>query len=260
MKYKDKKIIIVVLICVLSVAMCNITFAHSGRTDSSGGHKDKNNVSGLGSYHYHCGGHPAHLHENGVCPYSSSQSLTTKKSNKTTSTSGSKGSSSSTKSTSTTTYSNNETKEIIPITIEAESIKINEGIKEIKVGDSKQLSATVLPENTTNKEFTWKSSDEEVVKVSSTGTITAIGEGKAYIMVSTSNKKTDSITILVKEEEKKTVNNIVNNETNEKKENNINTSVETNSKDSNPLGPILVLGILSGGGYLGYRRYKNNKS
>lgn len=48
--------------------------AHSGRTDSNGGHRDKNNVSGLGPYHYHCGGHPAHLHKNGVCPYSSSSS------------------------------------------------------------------------------------------------------------------------------------------------------------------------------------------
>lgn len=44
-------------------------YAHSGRTDANGGHKDKNNVSGLGYYHYHCGGHPAHLHTNGVCPY-----------------------------------------------------------------------------------------------------------------------------------------------------------------------------------------------
>lgn len=43
--------------------------AHSGRTDRNGGHKDNKNVSGLGSYHYHCGGYPAHLHENGVCPY-----------------------------------------------------------------------------------------------------------------------------------------------------------------------------------------------
>lgn len=43
--------------------------AHSGRTDSSGGHHDNKNVSGLGSYHYHCGGHPAHLHSGGVCPY-----------------------------------------------------------------------------------------------------------------------------------------------------------------------------------------------
>lgn len=45
--------------------------AHSGRTDRYGGHRDNKNKSGLGSYHYHCGGHPAHLHENGVCPYAS---------------------------------------------------------------------------------------------------------------------------------------------------------------------------------------------
>lgn len=43
-------------------------FAHPGRTDSRGGHKDNKNKSGLGSYHYHCGGNPAHLHTNG-CPY-----------------------------------------------------------------------------------------------------------------------------------------------------------------------------------------------
>lgn len=43
--------------------------AHSGRTDANGGHRDNKNKSGLGSYHYHCGGHPAHLHTNGVCPY-----------------------------------------------------------------------------------------------------------------------------------------------------------------------------------------------
>ncbi len=48
--------------------------AHSGRTDSRGGHRDNKNKSGLGSYHYHCGGHPAHLHPNGVCPYSGQSS------------------------------------------------------------------------------------------------------------------------------------------------------------------------------------------
>lgn len=46
------------------------SLAHGGRTDSSGGHKDNKNASGLGSYHYHCGGNPPHLHSNG-CPYSS---------------------------------------------------------------------------------------------------------------------------------------------------------------------------------------------
>ncbi len=56
--------------------------AHSGRTDSSGGHKDNKNKSGLGSYHYHCGGHPAHLHTNGVCPYSTSTTTSSQKTSK----------------------------------------------------------------------------------------------------------------------------------------------------------------------------------
>ena len=53
----------------------NSTLAHSGRTDSNGGHHDYRNASGLGSYHYHHGYGP-HLHENGACPYSSSSSST----------------------------------------------------------------------------------------------------------------------------------------------------------------------------------------
>jgi hypothetical protein len=53
------------------------TLAHSGRTDSNGGHKDNKNASGLGSYHYHCGGHPAHLHDGGVCPYKTQTPSTT---------------------------------------------------------------------------------------------------------------------------------------------------------------------------------------
>lgn len=57
--------------------------AHSGRTDGSGGHHDYKNVSGLGSYHYHCGGHPAHLHKNGICPYSSTVKKSTGGSSKT---------------------------------------------------------------------------------------------------------------------------------------------------------------------------------
>ena len=60
------------LVIVLLISATTLTaFAHSGRTDSSGGHRDNKNVSGLGPYHYHCGGYPAHLHSNGVCPYAS---------------------------------------------------------------------------------------------------------------------------------------------------------------------------------------------
>lgn len=56
----------------VSISLCLVfslsALAHSGRTDSNGGHRDTNNVSGLGSYHYHHG-YSAHLHPGGVCPY-----------------------------------------------------------------------------------------------------------------------------------------------------------------------------------------------
>lgn len=59
--------------CVLTILLLVIftsftVFAHPGRTDEDGGHHDYDNESGLGSYHYHHG-YPAHLHENGICPY-----------------------------------------------------------------------------------------------------------------------------------------------------------------------------------------------
>lgn len=73
MKKFFKKISIYTMTAMLAFSTVPGTVqAHSGRTDSSGGHHDNKNVSGLGSYHYHCGGHPAHLHSGGVCPYSSS--------------------------------------------------------------------------------------------------------------------------------------------------------------------------------------------
>lgn len=68
---KAKKILFIPLVAVVA---CSSLFAHSGRTDGNGGHRDKKNVSGLGSYHYHCEGFPAHLHDGGVCPYSSTSS------------------------------------------------------------------------------------------------------------------------------------------------------------------------------------------
>lgn len=66
-----------ILTIILTLFMTSFSFAHSGRTDSSGGHHDYKNKSGLGPYHYHCGGYPAHLHKYGICPYSSQSSMTT---------------------------------------------------------------------------------------------------------------------------------------------------------------------------------------
>lgn len=110
--------------------------AHSGRTDASGGHHDNKNVSGLGSYHYHCGGNPAHLHNGGVCPYSSSATTadTSSTSAVSTTTSGGMGTfkfsggvadvSSSTTSTTTTTSNSIQLKAGSSIAISKDLIKI----------------------------------------------------------------------------------------------------------------------------------------
>ena len=57
-----KRIFAILTICMVIISLSLSAFAHGGRTDSSGGHKDNKNKSGLGGYHYHCGGYPAHLH------------------------------------------------------------------------------------------------------------------------------------------------------------------------------------------------------
>lgn len=78
MKKFFKKIGIYATVATLTLSSVPMTAtAHSGRTDSSGGHRDNKNVSGLGSYHYHCGSNPPHLHTGGGCPYSSNYNVNT---------------------------------------------------------------------------------------------------------------------------------------------------------------------------------------
>lgn len=53
------------LFCIALVMLSAVVaFAHSGGTDSKGGHY----VNGTSEYHYHHG-YPAHDHPNGQCPY-----------------------------------------------------------------------------------------------------------------------------------------------------------------------------------------------
>ncbi len=61
---KFKQISITLFILFLLINVTTVVFAHSGKTDSSGGHYN----SSTGSYHYHHG-YPAHQHPNGDCPY-----------------------------------------------------------------------------------------------------------------------------------------------------------------------------------------------
>ena len=60
-----KKILILLIAGLLLISTISImAYAHSGGTDSSGGHYDKS----TGEYHYHHGC-PAHQHIGGRCPY-----------------------------------------------------------------------------------------------------------------------------------------------------------------------------------------------
>lgn len=55
-----KKLLFIFLVLLLILPVS----AHSGRTDSQGGHYDHS----TGEYHFHHG-YPAHQHVNGICPY-----------------------------------------------------------------------------------------------------------------------------------------------------------------------------------------------
>lgn len=66
--------------------------------------------------------------------------------------------------------------------VHVSSIKIRGEKTTMTVGETQNLSVTVLPENATNKSVTWSSSNQSVVTVSSTGKVSAVGEGTATII------------------------------------------------------------------------------
>ncbi|MCL2427332.1 MAG: Ig-like domain-containing protein [Oscillospiraceae bacterium] len=140
--------LIVATLLSLTVLSLSVT-AHSGRTDSNGGHRDNRNVSGLGSYHYHCGGNPAHLHPGGVCPYNSAGSTTSRS------------------------------------TTRRDTISINNKPSTMYVGDNIILSWSVDSDNIISS-VNWSSSDSSVVAVNN-GELIAHANGTATITATTRN-------------------------------------------------------------------------
>ncbi len=203
----------------LLVALCLVVTvsAHSGRTDSNGGHKDNKNASGLGSYHYHCGGYPAHLHTSGYCPYTDTFPTSVKVSaerttlvigEKTTltgdvspsdacSTKVSWASSDSkvisikngvataigpgTATITATTFNGKEDQVTIKVTeILAERIEIKcDG--PLTVGETGKISASIFPENAADQKITWSVSDEKIATIDKNGNIVAHAAGEVVI-------------------------------------------------------------------------------
>ena len=67
------------------------------------------------------------------------------------------------------------------------SVSISESNIQLEVSDSRQLTASLLPENCTDKTILWKSDNEKVATVSDNGMIIARSAGKCSIIVSTAD-------------------------------------------------------------------------
>jgi len=72
----------------------------------------------------------------------------------------------------------------IPV-VNVESVHLNTNTLSLEVGDTEQLTATVMPEEATDKSVTWESDDEGVATVDDDGNVKAIGGGSATITVRT---------------------------------------------------------------------------
>jgi hypothetical protein len=87
-----------------------------------------------------------------------------------------------------------DTGAVTGVTLTPESATMN-------VDETLQLTATVAPENATNQDVSWKSSNPSVATVSATGLITAISAGNAIITVTTDeNDFSDTSNVAVEDD------------------------------------------------------------
>lgn len=212
---KNKFMRILCILLIFSIALMSPAFAHSGRTDSSGGHKDNKNKSGLGSYHYHCGGHGPHLHNGGICPYdpkdkisvnnmpskmyvgdsieldwdvtaySGSYSVDWQSSNKSVlsiSSSGVLKAISPGNAKITASLRNGEKTYNVSVSNRlVDKIELSVSTNDTYVGSVFSVNAQVLPNSATDKRLEWVSENEDVAVVMGDGLVIVIGEGTAKI-------------------------------------------------------------------------------
>ncbi len=170
------------------------------------------NVSGLGSYHYHCGGHPAHLHTGGKCPYASSGTTSKKiKINKTSASltegkavqlkiqgtsqkvtwSSDKRSVASVDSKGKVTAKKKGTA-VITAKIGSQKYKCKITVKSLALSKTKvtlEAGKNTTLKLDTNKKIKWNSSNKNIASVNAKGKVTAKKAGKATITATVGKKK-----------------------------------------------------------------------
>ncbi|MCR5463421.1 MAG: Ig-like domain-containing protein [Bacteroidales bacterium] len=88
-----------------------------------------------------------------------------------------------------------------PTTVSVTGVSLNKTSLSLVEGGSESLTATVSPDNATNKAVSWKSSDTGVATVDGSGKVTAVKAGSATITVTTtdgSKTATCSVTVTSK--------------------------------------------------------------
>lgn len=68
---------------------------------------------------------------------------------------------------------------VVPVT----GVTLNKDTTSIILGNTEKLTATIEPEDATNKAITWSTSDENIATVSEDGLVTSVGAGEAVITV-----------------------------------------------------------------------------
>lgn len=85
-----------------------------------------------------------------------------------------------------------------PTTVAVTGVSINKTSVTLLEGNTETVTATVSPEDASDKGVTWKSSDPSVATVDSLGKITAVAPGEAVITVTTTDgEKTATVKIVV---------------------------------------------------------------
>lgn len=71
--------------------------------------------------------------------------------------------------------------------VDATAISLNQTSKDLGIGSSFTLTATLIPSNTTDRTIRWTSSSESVASVTSSGVVKGLTEGDATITATTAN-------------------------------------------------------------------------
>lgn len=158
--------------------------------------------------------------------------------------------------------------------IPVEGVTLDKNKITLKVGETYKIKATVNPENSTNTNVVFTTSDSSIAKVDDEGLITAVAEGTATITVTTEDgakTATCEVTVIKKEQENNSGNNNNGNNNNNISANNIitikdkednTTSGKVIPNTGKTLGIICIISVVSiliVACYINIKRYKEIK-